>query len=232
MAIGADMNDSDTNNVNDNRGHVRVFQYINSSWTQLGDDIDGEAAGDRNGTSVSLSSDGTIVAIGAVGNDNGNGDNSGHVRVFQYSNSSWSQIGSDIYGEAAGDYCGRSVSLSSDGTIVAIGAPYNDGVDSNSSTIGQVRVFENETLANYNICFPGSTPITTDQGIVPIKKINTNFHTIRNMSIKDITKTMLYDKHLVCFKANSLGKNIPSQDTYISKEHITYMYYMRCTFSF
>ena len=34
----------------------------------------------------------------------------------------WSQLGTDIDGEAAGDYSGRSVSLSSDGTKVAIGA--------------------------------------------------------------------------------------------------------------
>ena len=35
------------------------------TWTQLGSDIDGEAAGNDSGNSVSLSSDGTIVAIGA-----------------------------------------------------------------------------------------------------------------------------------------------------------------------
>ena len=46
------------------------------------DDIDGEFADDYSGTSVSLSSDGSIVAIGACYND-GNGENSGHVRVFE-----------------------------------------------------------------------------------------------------------------------------------------------------
>ena len=45
-------------------GHVRVYSYYNS-WSQVGADIDGEAAGDQSGYSVSLSSDGTIVAIGA-----------------------------------------------------------------------------------------------------------------------------------------------------------------------
>ena len=34
-----------------------------------GNDIDGEAAEDYSGNTVSLSSDGTIVAIGAYGND-------------------------------------------------------------------------------------------------------------------------------------------------------------------
>ena len=47
---------------------------------QLGDTINGEAAGDYSGT-VSLSADGNTVAIGAYGND-GNGVDSGHVRVY------------------------------------------------------------------------------------------------------------------------------------------------------
>ena len=112
VAIGAIYNSGGGNGSNS--GHVRVFQYDSNttSWSQLGSDIDGEAAGDYSGFSVNLSSDGTIVAIGATYND-GNGSNSGHVRVFQYSNSSWSQLGNDIDGEAAGDYSGYSVSLSS-----------------------------------------------------------------------------------------------------------------------
>jgi len=48
--------------------------------TQLGADIDGEAAYDESGAAVALSSDGNRLAIGADGND-GNGFNSGHVRV-------------------------------------------------------------------------------------------------------------------------------------------------------
>ena len=54
-----------------------------SLWVQRGEDIDGEAAVDNSGTSVSLSANGTIVAIGAPFND-GNGSNSGSVRVFEY----------------------------------------------------------------------------------------------------------------------------------------------------
>ena len=45
----------------------------------------------------------------------------------------------DVDGEAAFDYSGRSVSLSADGGIVAIGAPYNDG--DNGSSLGHVRVY-------------------------------------------------------------------------------------------
>jgi hypothetical protein len=61
-----------------NSGHVRVFDWNGAAWVQRGDDIDGEAAGDRSGTSVSLSAGGEVLAIGAI--DNGN---SGHVRTYQ-----------------------------------------------------------------------------------------------------------------------------------------------------
>ena len=135
VAIGAFGNDGN----GPSSGHVRVYQNISGTWTQLGGDIDGEAAGDYSGTSVSLSSDGTIVAIGAVGNE-GNGTSSGHVRVYQNISGTWTQLGGDIDGEAAGDYLGRSVSLSSDGTIVAIGAFGNDG---NGPSSGHVRVYQN-----------------------------------------------------------------------------------------
>ena len=55
-----------------------------SAWSQLGSDIDGEAAGDQSGTSVSLSADGRTVAIGAIYNDAGNAsdDDRGHVRIY------------------------------------------------------------------------------------------------------------------------------------------------------
>jgi len=116
------------------RGHVRVWAWNGTAWIQRGQDIDGEAADDRNGTSVSLSADGTIVAIGATDND-GNGSNSGHVRVWAWNGTAWVQRGQDIDGEATNDFSGYSVSLSADGTIVAIGAPVN------SSSRGHVRVW-------------------------------------------------------------------------------------------
>ena len=72
------------------------------------------------------SSDGSIVAIGSYLND-GNGNDSGHVRIYKNINNTWTQLGSDIDGEAAGDSSGVSVSLSSDGSVIAVGAPYSWG---------------------------------------------------------------------------------------------------------
>ena len=136
VAIGAPKNDG---NGNDS-GQVRVYEYSdsNESWTQLGQDIDGEASGDNSGWSVSLSGDGSRVAIGVSYND-GNGTNSGHVRIYGYSNNVWTQLGQDIDGEASYDNLGISVSLSNNGTRIAIGASNND---SNGNTSGQVRVYQ------------------------------------------------------------------------------------------
>ena len=50
----------------------------------------GETNGDQFGYSVSSSLDGKIVAIGSIYND-GNGNNSGHVRIFEWSGSAWTK---------------------------------------------------------------------------------------------------------------------------------------------
>ncbi|MEC7894713.1 MAG: gliding motility-associated C-terminal domain-containing protein [Bacteroidota bacterium] len=140
VAIGARENDGATFDITDDRGHVRVYKNIDGTWIQMGGDIDGEARDDFSGSSVSLSSDGTRLAIGTPAND-GNGISSGHVRVYEYTSGTWIQMGSDIDGDAEGDYSGQSVSLSDDGLILAIGANYNDG---NGIDAGQVRIYQYE----------------------------------------------------------------------------------------
>ena len=64
-------------------------------------DIDGEAAGDLSGFTISTSADGNTVAIG--GPYNGSYD-SGHVRVYGFNGTSWSSKGGDIDGELANDF--------------------------------------------------------------------------------------------------------------------------------
>ena len=130
LATGAIYNSNPPNNA----GVVRVLQFSSNSWTQLGSDIVGEAADDNSGGSVSLNSDGTIVAIGAQYND-GTGSNAGHVRVHQFSSGSWTQLGGDIDGEAASDEFGQTVSLNSDGTILAVGTQLNDGNGANAGHV-------------------------------------------------------------------------------------------------
>ena len=112
--------------------------------------MDGEAANDYSGYAVSLSADGKVLAIGADGNKGKNGFESGHVRVYAWNSTSakYTQRGSDIDSEASGDVSGASISLSKDGKVLAIGAPWNDGKNGTGS--GHVRVFVwNSNSAKY-----------------------------------------------------------------------------------
>jgi hypothetical protein len=112
---------------------IIAFTCLNLSYaqTQIGQDIDGEAPGDRFGHSTSLSSDGSIVAIGGYGNSD-NGAWSGHVRVYQNQNGNWVQLGQDIDGGFDEEF-GYSVSLNANGNILAIGA-----------LSGYVKVYQNQ----------------------------------------------------------------------------------------
>ena len=137
IAIGAPYNDDNGNDA----GHVRIYTWDGTTWTQTGDDINGETADDQSGYSVAMSADGTRIAIGAPYNDS-NGDSAGHVRIYTWNGTTWTQTGDDINGETAGDQSGYSVAMSADGTRIAIGARYND-VDSGNivNDTGHVRIY-------------------------------------------------------------------------------------------
>jgi hypothetical protein len=135
LAVGAPKNDGNGTSS----GHVRVFQNILNNWVKIGQDIDGKADGDLSGTSVSLSADGTIVAIGATDESYFNQDTFSYVRIFKNVSGNWIQIGDDINQEAVRDLSGTSVSLSADGYTIAIGAIGNDGFFNNGC--GHVRIF-------------------------------------------------------------------------------------------
>ena len=119
-------------------GHVRVFENIAGGWTQVGEDINGEAAEDFSGWSIGLSASGDVIAIGAVWNDN-SVFNAGNVRIFQNIDAVWTQVGLSINGESASDESGSSVDISADGNVVVIGAKFSDG---NGVSSGHVRVFD------------------------------------------------------------------------------------------
>lgn len=140
IAIGAPGHDGDGTS----RGRVRVYKFLDHSWTQQGEDIEGEEDNILLGKSVALSDDGSTIAIGSSRSRN----SQGHVRVFKFENqagiSLWNQVGGDIVGEEISDYSGRSVSLSGNGTMVVIGAPWNDGEDAGSRR-GHIRVYKFES---------------------------------------------------------------------------------------
>ncbi len=120
-------------------GHVRIYQWNpanGGTWLQKGSDIDGEAAQNGSGYSVSMP-DSNIVAIGAPSNS-GNGSSAGHVRIYSWNpanGGNWVQKGIDIDGEAVDDRSGTTVSMP-DSNTVAIGAPGNAG-----NARGYVRIY-------------------------------------------------------------------------------------------
>eukprot|EP01083_Nonionella_stella_P128330 388849_1 len=113
--------------------------YASGTWEvtrPIGDNINGNPS-DVSGFSVSSNSDATIVAIGEPEYAFGN---TGRVRVLAWDTDSWQQISEDE--EMIGDwgsYSGRSVALSYDGNVVAIGAPHNDA---GGDDAGHTRIYE------------------------------------------------------------------------------------------
>jgi hypothetical protein len=96
-----------------------------------------------------MSGDGMHVIVGAPFND-GNGDYSGHARVYKEVDGNWVQVGSDLDGEAA-NLSGNSVAISGDGMRVIVGVPSSTNFGNGLENLGHTRVFKL------------SVPPTTDQ---------------------------------------------------------------------
>ena len=144
----------------DDVGYVRVYDYIASSpngWVpRLGGDLlVGQNAGDNLGArrSVAMSDDGLVVALGAPGydddddnlyGDDGIATDTGKVRVWAYSNSTWNPRSVNMTPSSYADLQQNSVvSLSSDGTILAVGG-YGNGADAatGAPTVGKVTIYD------------------------------------------------------------------------------------------
>jgi hypothetical protein len=117
-------------------------------WAQRGSQLEGKASNDYFASSLALSDDGARLVVGATHadwvEDGTTRHDAGNVYVYDYKESSDSaitirQLGADIDGEVAGGYSGWSIAMSSDGTVMAVGAPYDDG---SALDTGRVRVHQ------------------------------------------------------------------------------------------
>ncbi|MCI4666787.1 MAG: T9SS type A sorting domain-containing protein [Bacteroidia bacterium] len=125
--------------TNNKTGSVQTYEWDGIKWNPIGTRLDGDNPSEIFGTSISMSSDGNILAVGSPLN-NQNGRRSGLVRTFGWNGQDWVQLGNDITGVDSLEITGFSVSLSSDGRRLAIGSP--DYVENSFSQIGYARVFE------------------------------------------------------------------------------------------
>jgi len=150
LAVGVFAEDSNALGVNGDQtdnsarsaGAVYVFLRNGDSWQQQAYlKASNTEAYDEFGQSVSLSADGNTLAVGATGEDSDalgiNGDQfndidanihgRGAVYIFVRSGGTWQQQTYIKASTSAGFAFGQSVSLSTDGNIMAVGATYASG---------------------------------------------------------------------------------------------------------
>ena len=130
-------------NGNNYYGHMRVYEYSSGQWSQMGGDLNGSARNDNAGTSVTISGDGTRVAMGAPGSDSATVSDAGSVRLFSYDGSGWVLSGNVIESEEKA-YLGGAVALSYNGNrVVAGGTTYTPPTTGASlAYAGSVNVYD------------------------------------------------------------------------------------------
>ncbi len=154
------------------RGQARVYTYSGSAWVQKGQDLLGTYGFDGFGASLSLSADGNTLAVGAHTSFWGDG----YVSVYRWIVNAWSLVGrvgrpasTPTDSNAAPnsvDYSGRAISLSADGSVLAVGIP-GYRTTSAMSPSGIVRFYtvdSNSVTQRGGDLVPASSNSQTTQG--------------------------------------------------------------------
>jgi hypothetical protein len=133
LAVGA----SQWEGAVSNQGAVYIYDWTGTSWVQRGSVLTESPAGvDHKFSSVSLSADGTVLAVGV----HGYSSSFGCVYIYDWNGSSWVQRGSVLTpsdaGSSGGQQFGFYISLSANGNIMAIGA------NRRSSDTGGVYIYD------------------------------------------------------------------------------------------
>lgn len=137
-ALVSAFRDEDPNG--DRSGSAYVFSTADGSWTQRAKLVpeDGDAD-DWFGWSVGLSGDGRRALVGAFRDDPA-GENAGSAYVFSTADGSWAQRAKLTADDGdGGDWFGRSVALSGDGSTALVSALKDE--DPNGVQAGSAYVF-------------------------------------------------------------------------------------------
>jgi hypothetical protein len=138
VAISADGNTVAVGAADDNSnvGATWVFEKSDGEWDSGTKVVGtGNTGASYQGSSCSLSADGTILAVGGYGNNSG----VGATWIFQKTSGVWAQVDKLIgtgYGGSA-PLQGSACSLSADGTILAVGG------NGDTSNAGATWIFQN-----------------------------------------------------------------------------------------
>ena len=115
-------------------GSIQLWEWTGSAWVKAGAPVIGDNDFDKIGETITLSADGSRFAYG-IG---GMGFSSGLVRAYTFLDGDWVQLGPDFVGESSGERLGTGVSLSADGSYLAIGSASN----SFAATPANVTVYQ------------------------------------------------------------------------------------------
>lgn len=134
----------------DNDGSARVFELNDGTniWEQKGSTLTGTISKEF-GTSIDISDNGIVLAIGAQNSDNGEDD--GRATMYQFDNGDWVEIGIPITNPVGGVVVqtGNSVSLDALGNTLIVGSgffPSSPGINS-----GKAQVFDLSDVMIVNV---------------------------------------------------------------------------------
>lgn len=125
-----------------------------SQWVQLGNTLENmyynnPSFSDSFGSSVSLSADGSVMAVGAIVGSGSGSQTTSYAQVYRLVSGEWEQIGQDVLAAPLISTNNLSprikhVALSADGTILAVSEVYYQFVYEDLLYHGgRVRLFKN-----------------------------------------------------------------------------------------
>jgi hypothetical protein len=177
VSLSADGNTAVIGGNNDNFlvGAAWVFTWTSNQWIQRARLVGTQAAGvARQGSSVSLSADGSTLLVGGFADDT----NKGATWVFKQSGNKWMQQGAKIKGTNSSGAAkqGTSVSVSSNGHTGIIGGP------SDNSNKGSFWVYTPYT---------NSQPLFEESGLESRSEIAANLRLDQNIPNPATGKTSI-----------------------------------------
>lgn len=126
-------------------GAVKIYDWSGTNWAQRGATINAIGTS-SSGSSIDLSADGKIIAIGEPWKNNVNGA----VRLFQWNGSAWQQLGNTVTptgSTSAINAFGSAVRMNAIGSRIVVGEPSYDGLGFN---LGRITVHNNTTVLDIN----------------------------------------------------------------------------------
>jgi antitoxin component YwqK of YwqJK toxin-antitoxin module len=158
---------------NGGKGAVWIFTETGGVWTQQGNKLIGNNSTNdaEQGYSVSLSSNGNVLAMGGPKDTN---DNKGAVWIFNRSGETWTQQGEKITSVLAvvGTLFGISVALSANGKTLAIGSIHHNNLEgavwmfTQSENIWSEQEILVGTGGDGNIISQGKVAINEDGSVI------------------------------------------------------------------